>query len=81
MKVQMHIGGASVPGRHGDYRRNRPRHSPDVAMHVNGGPTAPKVQDVERMLTESEMIIEIVQCGNVAVICGAGASGEKAQCL
>lgn len=68
MKVQMHIGGASVPGSNAITAEIALAIRPDIAMHVNGGPTAPRVQDVERMLVESDMMIEIVQCGNTAVI-------------
>jgi enamidase len=68
MKVMMHIGGASVPGSTAITADIALAIRPDVAMHVNGGPTAPRVHDVERMLAESDMMIEIVQCGNVAVI-------------
>lgn len=68
MKVQMHVGGASVPGSNAITAEHALAIRPDIAMHVNGGPTAPRVSDVEQMLTESDMTIEIVQCGNVAVI-------------
>jgi enamidase len=68
MKVQMHIGGASVPGSNAITAEHALAIRPDIAMHVNGGPTSPKVSDVDRMLSESDMTIEIVQCGNVAVI-------------
>ncbi len=68
MQVQMHIGGASVPGSNAITAEIALAIRPNVAMHVNGGPTAPRVSDVERMLTESDMEIEVVQCGNVAVI-------------
>src|SRR5581483_1872619 len=68
MKVQMHIGGASVPGSTAITADTALALRPDIDRHVNGGPTAPQMQDVERMLTESDMTIEIVQCGNTAVI-------------
>jgi enamidase len=68
MKVMMHMGGASVPGSTAIGADLALAICPDVAVHVNGGPTAPSLQDVERLLAESEMVIEVVQCGNVAVI-------------
>jgi len=68
MKVMMHIGGASVPGSTVIGADIALAVRPDVAVHINGGPTAPPFRDVERIVTESEMAIEIVQCGNVAVI-------------
>ncbi len=68
MKVMMHIGGASVPGSSVIGADIALAVRPDVAVHVNGGPTAPPLPDVERILAESDMTIEVVQCGNVAVI-------------
>ncbi len=68
MRVQMHVGGASVPGSNAITAEHALAIQPDIAMHVNGGPTSPRVADVERMLCESNMTVEIVQCGNVAVI-------------
>jgi enamidase len=68
MRVQMHIGGASVPGSNAITAEHALAIRPDIAMHVNGGPTSPSVSDVDRILTESDITIEIVQCGNVAVI-------------
>lgn len=68
MRVQMHIGGASIPGSNAITADIALTIRPDIAMHVNGGPTAPHMGDIERMLTQSDMTIEVVQCGNTAVI-------------
>lgn len=64
MKVVMHTGGASIPGSGvigADYVLAV---RPDVAAHVNGGPTALRSSEVERILDESEAMIEVVHNGN-----------------
>ena len=35
-----------------------------MASHLNGGPTAAPIEDVERIITESQIALEVVQCGN-----------------
>jgi enamidase len=70
MKVMIHMGGASVPGSNAIGADIALAIRPDVAVHVNGGPTAPSLPDIERLITESDMTLEIVQCGNVALIPG-----------
>jgi enamidase len=70
MKVMVHVGGASVPGSSVIGADTVLALHPDVAAHVNGGPTAPPLRDVERLITESAVTIELVQCGNVAAIRG-----------
>jgi enamidase len=68
MKVMVHVGGASVPGSSVIGADIVLAVKPDVAAHVNGGPTAPPIEDVERILTESSVAIEVVQCGNVRAL-------------
>lgn len=68
MRVLMHMGGASIPGSGvvgADFALTV---RPDVAAHLNGGPTAPPLTDVERVLQESAMAIEVVQCGNLKAL-------------
>lgn len=65
MTVTVHVGGASVPTSctiDGDFVIGV---GPDVAAHVNGGPTAASLQDVERILSETDAYVEIVHNGNV----------------
>jgi enamidase len=68
MKVIVHTGGASVPGSSVIGADFVLAVRPDVAGHVNGGPTAPPLSDVERILSESDAAIEVVQCGNVRAL-------------
>jgi enamidase len=68
MKVMVHVGGASVPGSSVIGADLVLAVRPDVAAHVNGGPTAPPLADVERILNESSIAVEVVQCGNVRAL-------------
>jgi enamidase len=68
MKVMVHTGGASIPGSGvidadfvGEVR-------PDVAGHVNGGPTSLPLGDVVRILDETDANIELVHNGNIATL-------------
>jgi enamidase len=64
MKVMMHVGGASIPGSNVIGADAVLTARPDVASHLNGGPTAAPIADVERIITESNIALELVQCGN-----------------
>ena len=68
MKVLVHMGGASIPGSEAIDAEFVVQLQPDVASHVNGGPTAPAMADVERVILESAAAIEVVQCGNVRAL-------------
>jgi len=68
MKVMVHTGGASIPGSGvidadfvGEVR-------PDVAGHVNGGPTSLPIGDVVRILDETDAHIELVHNGNIVTL-------------
>lgn len=65
MKVMVHTGGASIPGSGVIGADFVIAVQPDVAGHTNGGPTAPPLSDVERILEETAARIEIVHNGNV----------------
>jgi enamidase len=69
MKVVVHTGGASIPGSGVIGADFVLVVRPDVAAHVNGGPTAPPLSDVERIIDESDAAIEVVHNGNVKA-CG-----------
>ena len=65
MKVVVHTGGASIPGSGVIGADFVLAVRPDVAAHVNGGPTAPPLADVARILDETEAAVEVVHNGNV----------------
>lgn len=66
MVVMMHTGGASVPGSNTLGAEEALAIGPDIAAHANGGPTAAPLADIERLIRESDMMIEVVQAGNTA---------------
>ena len=68
MTVMMHIGGASIPGSDAIGAEQAIMVRPDIASHLNGGPTAPALADIERIIAETEAALEIIQCGNTAII-------------
>lgn len=68
LKAMMHVGGASIPGSSVIGAEAVLTVKPDVASHLNGGPTAAPLEDVERIIRESEIALELVQCGNVIAL-------------
>ena len=68
MTVMMHIGGASIPGSDAIGAEQALMVKPHIASHLNGGPTAPPLADIERIIAETDAALEIIQCGNVAII-------------
>ena len=68
MTVMMHIGGASIPGSDAIGAEEAIKVKPHIASHLNGGPTAPSLADIERIIAETEAALEIIQCGNAAII-------------
>lgn len=68
LRATMHTGGASIPGSTVIGAGEVLKVQPDVAAHLNGGPTATPKSDVERIIKESNIALEVVQCGNITVI-------------
>ena len=66
-KVQMHTGGTSIPGSSTVTADDVIRTKPDVVSHINGGPTAIPLHEVDRIMDETDFAMEIVQCGNFKV--------------
>ena len=64
MRVAMHTGGVSIPGSNAIRAEQVFAIRPDVASHVNGGPTRLPLADVARILVRPTAFVEIVQCGN-----------------
>jgi enamidase len=65
MRVMVHTGGASIPGSGIVGADFVVQVRPDVAGHVNGGPTALPLDHVERILSETPARVEVVHNGNV----------------
>jgi enamidase len=67
MVVMMHTGGTSIPGSSTVTAEDVIRADPDVVSHLNGGPTAVSLSEVEKLITGTSMALEIVHCGNPKV--------------
>jgi len=67
MTVMIHCGGSSVPGSASIGADKIIRIDPHIVSHVNGGPTAIPVADVEKLIHQTSFALEIVQCGNPRV--------------
>ncbi len=68
MKVMVHTGGASIPGSGVIDADFVGEVKPDVAGHVNGGPTSLPLADVVRILDETDANIELVHNGNIVTL-------------
>lgn len=66
-KVAMHTGGTSLPGSAPVSAADVIATDPTVASHLNGGPTAVSREEAARIMDESAIAMEIVQCGNPAM--------------
>jgi enamidase len=68
MRVMMHVGGASIPGSNVIGADAVLTVRPDVASHLNGGPTAAPIGEIERIIAGSDAALEVVQCGNMLAL-------------
>ena len=64
MTVMMHTGGTSIPGSSVVGADQILEVQPSVVSHINGGPTAVSEAEARRIISESVLTVEIVQCGN-----------------
>ena len=64
MTVMMHTGGTSIPGSSTVTAEMVIQANPDIASHINGGPTAVAIAEVKRLVTETDLALEFVHCGN-----------------
>jgi enamidase len=64
MKVVIHTGGASIPGSTIINAEVVLKVRPDVVSHINGGPTSPPINDIRKIIENTQAAIEVVQCGN-----------------
>jgi len=67
MTVMMHTGGISIPGSTTVTAAMVKATDPDIVSHLNGGPTAIPLSEVETLIKETNLFLEIVQCGNPLV--------------
>ena len=65
MVVMMHTGGTSIPGSSVVEADHIIKAGPSVASHINGGPTAVSLQGAKDIIEQTDIAIEIVQCGNM----------------
>ncbi|MBX5491276.1 MAG: amidohydrolase family protein [Chloroflexi bacterium] len=65
LKVMCHSGGASIPGSQPITAEHLLELRPDVCGHINGGTTALRDEGVLRIVRESDMILQLVQAGNL----------------
>ena len=64
LTVMMHAGGTSIPGSSTITAEMVLKTDPDIVSHINGGPTAIAVDEISKLITDSDYAVEIVHCGN-----------------
>ena len=72
MTVMMHTGGTSIPGSSTVTADMVIATDPDVVSHLNGGPTAVSMNEVKKLIHDTDLVLEIVHCGNPKVAVEAG---------
>ena len=65
IKVMCHSGGASIPGSKPITAEHLMQLRPDVCGHANGGPTALRDEGVRRLVTDTDLVLQLVQAGNL----------------
>ena len=68
MTVMMHAGGTSIPGSSTVTAAMVIDTAPDIVSHINGGPTAVALDEVRRLVSETDFALEMVHCGNPKVM-------------
>jgi enamidase len=68
MAVMMHAGGTSIPGSSTVTAEMVIQTAPTIVSHINGGPTAIALDEVKRLVTETDFALEMVHCGNPKVM-------------
>ena len=76
IKVMCHSGGASIPGSKPITAETLLALRPDVCGHVNGGPTSLSDDGVRTIVDETDMMLQLVQAGNLG---GGGGGGRRAR--
>jgi len=65
IKVMCHSGGASIPGSKPITAEHLVLLAPDVCGHINGGPTSLDEEGVNRIVRDTDMVLQLVQAGNL----------------
>ena len=65
MKVPMHFGAPSYPGSVRFWAEEVIQYQPDVVVHLNGGPVTAPLKEIDRVLDETDIVVEIIHCGNI----------------
>ena len=65
MITTVHTGGSSIPGSGAITGEHLLAIQPHVSFHVNGGPTAMRDRDFERLVRESDIALQICTAGNL----------------
>jgi enamidase len=65
MVTMVHTGGSSIPGSTGIWADHLLKIRPDVSYHVNGGPIAMPDGDFPRLVSESEIAMQVCTAGNL----------------
>ena len=68
MTVMMHAGGTSIPGSSTVTAEMVIQTAPDIVSHINGGPTAVALDEVKRLVTDTDFALEMVHCGNPKIM-------------
>jgi enamidase len=80
MITTVHTGGSSIPGSGAITGDHLLKLRPHVSFHINGGPTAMPDRDFERIILESDIVLQICTAGNLrtALLCASLAQRHKA---
>ncbi len=81
MTVLMHTGGTSIPGSDTVTAEQVMATDPDVACHVNGGPTAMSEDEIRKLIVNTDYAIELVHCGNLKALVDAVNIGIQSKAL
>lgn len=81
MTVMMHTGGTSIPGSSTVTAEQVIEVDPDVVSHINGGPTAVSMEEVEQLVQKTPYALELVHCGNPKVAVAAAEMIVKEKAL
>jgi enamidase len=63
----MHCGGSSLPGTENITASMFEHIRPDIAAHFNGGPTPLPNDGIDRLLNDTEMVLELIIGGNQSI--------------